>query len=181
LHFKTKLYYSQYASNVCPASTLENLDKMSRSFLWGSTAEKRKLHLVAWDRVCLPKDEGGLGIRSAKQMNMALLSKVGWRLIHEKASLWAKILSGKYRVGDLHDQSWMGPRRNGSSSWRSIWKGLQSVVYPGLGWVVGDGRDICFWTDKWVSNSTLAEAAVCEVPAGLVGTKIRELWTNGRG
>ena len=55
------------------------------------------------------------------------------------------------------------------------------MVYPGLGWVVGDGRDICFWTDKWVSNSTLAEAAVCEVPAGLVGTKIRELWTNGRG
>lgn len=60
-----------------PSSTLESLDRISRTFLWGSTTEKRKQHLVAWKRVCLPKGEGGLGIRSARDMNKALIAKVG--------------------------------------------------------------------------------------------------------
>lgn len=61
-----------------PQSTLEKLDQMSRTFLWGSSPEKKKQHLIAWDKVCLPKADGGLGIRLSKPMNQELLAKVGW-------------------------------------------------------------------------------------------------------
>lgn len=88
---------------LLPASTLANLDKVSRSFLWGSTSEKRKQHLVAWKKVCLPKCEGGLGIRASKEMNKALIAKVGWRLLHDQVSLWARVVPSKYKVGDIHD------------------------------------------------------------------------------
>ena len=40
----------------------EKLDKINRDFLWGSSTEKKKLHLVGWSKIIRPKDEGGLGI-----------------------------------------------------------------------------------------------------------------------
>ena len=40
----------------------EKLDKINRDFLWGSSTEKKRLHLVAWSKVIKPKEEGGLGI-----------------------------------------------------------------------------------------------------------------------
>lgn len=70
-----------------PTSTLSRLDKASRSFLWGSTPEKRKQHRIALNRVCRPKGEGGLGIRQAPLMNKALLVKLGWHILHDCSSL----------------------------------------------------------------------------------------------
>ena len=61
--------------------TLEKLDRISRDFLWGNTMEKRKQHLLSWEKVCRPKKAGGLGIKAAGDMNLALISKLGWRLI----------------------------------------------------------------------------------------------------
>lgn len=51
--------------------------------------EKKKLHLVGWNKIIKPKDEGGLGIQQARAKNIALLAKLNWRLYHEKDSLWA--------------------------------------------------------------------------------------------
>ena len=76
---------------VLPASTLEGLDKVARAFVWGSTTEKRKLHLLSWDRVCKPKSSGGLGIRKSRNMNKALIAQLGWRLLNDKTSLWARV------------------------------------------------------------------------------------------
>lgn len=77
------------SSVMLPKSTLVYLDKVSRSFLWGSTAQRRKQYLLSWSRVCLPKEEGGLGIRSSLDMNKSLIAKVGWRLLQDDMSLWA--------------------------------------------------------------------------------------------
>lgn len=76
---------------ILPASTSMKLDRISRDFLWGSTVEKRKQHLLAWNKVCLPKKDGGLGIRKARDTNRALISKVGWRLLNDGDSLWARV------------------------------------------------------------------------------------------
>ena len=65
----------------------EKIDKISRDFLWGSSAEKKKLHLVGWSRIIMPKKDGGLGIQQAKAKNIALLAKLNWRLYHEKDAL----------------------------------------------------------------------------------------------
>ena len=97
-------------------SILDGLDKVSRSFFWGSTSGKKKQHLVAWKQVCLPRREGGLGIRSATAMNKALIAKVGWRALNDRLSLWSQVVRSKYKVGDVHDQTWTVAKSNRSST-----------------------------------------------------------------
>ena len=74
----------------------EKIDKINRDFLWGSTTEKKKLHLVGWNKIIKPKEEGRLGIPAARTRNTALHAKLNWRLYQEKDSLWAKVVLNKY-------------------------------------------------------------------------------------
>ncbi|KAG7577326.1 Ribonuclease H-like superfamily [Arabidopsis thaliana x Arabidopsis arenosa] len=164
-----------------PSSIIKSLDKVARDFVWGSHTGQRKQHLLAWKRVCRPRLEGGLGIRSAKAMNKALLSKVGWRLLRDKDSLWAKVLRSKYKVGEPHDKSWTVAKGHWSSTWRSICSSLREVVLPNIGWVLGDGLKIQFWTDKWLGQMSIIEFVTKEVPAELLAAKVRDLWRNDRG
>ncbi|KAG7559686.1 Reverse transcriptase domain [Arabidopsis thaliana x Arabidopsis arenosa] len=166
---------------LLPKSITEGLDKVSRAFLWGSTTEKKKQHLIAWNRVCQPRGEGGLGLRKAKDMNKALVSKVGWRLMNETKSLWANVLRKKYKVGSVQDQGWLAARRPGSSTWRSIVTGLREVGLQGSRWVLGNGRDIRFWTDKWLCNEPLVERVIMELPNESLQWRVKDLWQEGTG
>ncbi|XP_019094473.1 PREDICTED: uncharacterized protein LOC109129898 [Camelina sativa] len=166
---------------LLPEFTSQSLDKLSRAFVWGSTAEKKRQHLLAWKRVCVPKQEGGLGLRPTRDMNRALIAKVGWRLLHEKDSLWARVLTSKYKVRDVHDQSWLVSNGRWSSTWRSICVGFREVISKGIGWVSGDGKIIRFWSDRWL----LPEPLSGHVTADLSDTErrmvVEEYWIGGVG
>ena len=58
----------------------EKIDKVSWDFIWGSTEDKRKLHHVGWGKIVKSKEEGGLGLQSARAKNIDLLAKLNWRL-----------------------------------------------------------------------------------------------------
>ena len=83
-------------TTALPANVCESIDKINRNFLWGDSSDQRKFHLVKWDEVCKSKRDGGLGIRKAKDTNLALLSKLGWKIQTEKKVLWVEILRKKY-------------------------------------------------------------------------------------
>lgn len=40
-------------------------------FVWAGKWDKRSLSLVAWSDVCVPRNEGGLGIKQVKVWNRA--------------------------------------------------------------------------------------------------------------
>ncbi|XP_010445335.1 PREDICTED: uncharacterized protein LOC104727985 [Camelina sativa] len=166
---------------LLPQSALEKLDRLSRSFLWGSTTDKHKQYLLAWDCVYLPKLAGGLGIRSAKQMNVALLAKVGWQLLHDKVSIWARVLRSKYKVGDIRDGTWLVAKSSWSSTWRSVGRGLREGVAPCISWVLGDGRSVRFWKECWLTNSPLCDLLEREQPAGYDSVTVRDLWKSDSG
>lgn len=63
-----------------PASTHKDLDKICNNFLWGDSIEGRKIHLVRKILSFLPKEYGGLGIRSQKLVNQAYMAKLGWKV-----------------------------------------------------------------------------------------------------
>jgi len=108
----------------------------------GGTALERRTHLIAWDVVIKEKANGGLSIRSMKQLNSAFLMKLGWRLHNEPSTLWARILTEKYsRGGDLDNRIRRG------YPWSNAWKGImetRELTNQGMGAVIGDGRQTAF-------------------------------------
>jgi hypothetical protein len=53
--------------------TLVTIEKILRGFMWKGRKNVHGGHcLVAWDRVCMPKEFGGLGIPNLRKMNLAL-------------------------------------------------------------------------------------------------------------
>lgn len=65
-----------------PASICDEVERLCRDFIRGSTPEARKHHLVSWEMICAPKEEGGLGFRSLRLVNKSYLMKLGWGLLH---------------------------------------------------------------------------------------------------
>ncbi|WJX23885.1 hypothetical protein P8452_13067 [Trifolium repens] len=138
-------YHMQYAK--LPKTLCDELEKIQRGFLWGDTDQVRKPHLVSWNVCCLPKKEGGLGIKSPHQMNEAFLMKMLWNLITRPDDLWCKVLYSKY-----------GRNKNlcttiSSLSYDSpLWKALTSIwdkFQQNVVWNLGNGNHINFWLDKW--------------------------------
>lgn len=44
------------------AKVLANVDMLNCNFLWGSSENKKKFHLVGWNKITRYKKEGGLGV-----------------------------------------------------------------------------------------------------------------------
>ena len=61
-----------------PSRTCLQIEKLIRNFLWSSSSDKKSSNIVKWDQACLPKVEGGLGLRRVKEFNEACLLKMGW-------------------------------------------------------------------------------------------------------
>jgi hypothetical protein len=150
----TSAILAYYMQNVAlPIRIYSSLDKLNRDFLWRSTDERKKIHMVSWNKVCRPRDLGGLGLYSAKARNLALLAKLNWRVMEEPDSLWAKTLIAKYCPNGIMDER-LRTRRSGSSNWKGLRKG-HAVFRKGLRWVVNNGHIVSFWHDLWVGDSPL--------------------------
>jgi hypothetical protein len=78
-----------------PKGSLGRMNMHRSRFLWEEEKGKKKYHLVGWDIVCLPKDQGGLGILNLNLMNISLLAKWLWNLFNEDG-VWQRILRLKY-------------------------------------------------------------------------------------
>jgi hypothetical protein len=91
---------------LLPSSFCFELDRIFKNFWWGFPAHKNKnLSLKAWDSLCMPKVLGGLGLRKMKEVNLALISKLGWKLLTNFDSMWVAQLHCKY----LHSSSFLSP------------------------------------------------------------------------
>nr|GEZ92368.1 hypothetical protein [Tanacetum cinerariifolium] len=75
---------------ILPTRTLLNIEQLLRQFLWCHGSLGKGKSKVAWESVCLPKDEGGLGIRRLECFNAAIMASHIWKIISLKESLWVK-------------------------------------------------------------------------------------------
>jgi len=132
-----------------PASLLSEIAKLMRNFIWSGSCSQQKICTVSWSKVCQSKDTGGLAVRDPAQVNIASLLLLAWQLITSNEQ-WAHICRARF----LNNYT---PKSNYITS--SVWPRLKSniqYIFDHAVWSVGDGRNIRFWTDKWL-NSTIAE------------------------
>ncbi|KAL3647239.1 hypothetical protein CASFOL_008207 [Castilleja foliolosa] len=145
-----------------PGGVCRKLRSKIRNFLWGgSSGGGRKISWVSWEKMCLEKDNGGLGIIELDSFNKALLCKWGWRILERSGSvLWLDIIDSKY--GNLKEC--LGKQlenRNSCKFWSSWWYNLIKVLNEG-NWflnncarVVGNGKSTLFWHDSWYGGIPL--------------------------
>ena len=59
-------YYTMQTTKL-PESICDEIEKVSRQFLWGSSESRPRMHMVKWQKLTLPREWGGLNIREAKK------------------------------------------------------------------------------------------------------------------
>ena len=72
-----------HAMQCCklPGMVTKQLDRINRDFFWKTSNLDKGMPLVAWDKVCRPKQLGGLGLRKTSAVNTAFLAKLGWKIL----------------------------------------------------------------------------------------------------
>nr|XP_027101056.1 uncharacterized protein LOC113720378 [Coffea arabica] len=133
-----------------PKAVITRLGIICNSFLWDCRGEKR-LHWAAWEKLCFPTNEGGLGFRSFKDMARAFAAKLWWRF-RSGDSIWAEFMHAKYSNG-CHPLAASSVRP--SHTWRRL-EAIRSLVEPNIRWCVGEGL-VDFWKDRWALNEPLEE------------------------
>ncbi|CAN1312873.1 Putative ribonuclease H protein At1g65750, partial [Linum perenne] len=151
-----------YAMQTCfiPFTICDKIDAKIRSFVWGSQQGSRKTHLVSWEHICRPKDQGGLGLRSAREMNQAFILKVAWGLLKRPGELWARVLLSKYL-----SQSPNGLVPRTTKRFSNLWKGIRlywDTLSQGLQWSIRSGKQTSFWKERWLDSGIILENHVLD-------------------
>lgn len=145
----TALPVSAMAVYQLPKSIIDSLASALASFWWSTVEHKRKIHWMSWEKMCLPKELGGMGFKDLESFNQALLAKQAWRLIHMKDCLMAKVIKARYFETSTFLNAPLGKRP--SYVWRSILEGRKLLV-QGLKISVGKGTSLHVWSDPWLED-----------------------------
>lgn len=133
-----------------PNGICKDLDALVRKFWWeiklGAT---RFLALKSWKSICQHKDHGVLGFRKFKDMNLAFLEKLAWKIASGEEAVWADLFIAKYLKGG----SLFSYKTNKDSS--HVWKGIvwaRKILNLGACYKLGDGVSINHWLHPWVPS-----------------------------
>lgn len=91
----------------------------------GGRTNSKRFHLINWNIIKAPKACGGLGIKDPSIFNIALGSKILWRLVIGKNEWWKKVIVHKYLSGERLGYLDMVPMVIGGSK---IWKLLKASI-----------------------------------------------------
>ncbi|KAL0356019.1 UNVERIFIED_CONTAM: putative mitochondrial protein [Sesamum radiatum] len=93
-----------------PDGLLHDLESMSAKFFWQQN-ERQSIHWLSWKKLCKDKNNGGVGFRTLKAFNLALLAKQAWRLITYPDSLLSQIMKAKYYRSQISFEQNVGVNR----------------------------------------------------------------------
>ena len=82
-----------------PASIEQHLSGLMRRFFLKGSKERRGMAFVAWDDICTPTDQGGLGVPHLNTMNVALLTKWVKRIIGPEEDVIRSVMRDRYGAG----------------------------------------------------------------------------------
>ncbi|CAL5325137.1 unnamed protein product [Camellia sinensis] len=140
--------------HVILVAIAKRIEKLQRNFLWGDEEEGSHSHLVAWDRVCRPKEKVGLGVRRLVMFNLALLGKWLWRFVGEREHLWRKVVVAMFGLGRGGWVSGRVGQPHGRGVWKGIWLGWEEF-WQRLQLKVELGDRVRFWRDRWCGDTSL--------------------------
>ncbi|CAN1825139.1 Uncharacterized mitochondrial protein AtMg00310 [Linum perenne] len=169
------------ASFLIPKTNIGRLNAIIGDFWWGKVDGKKKMHWVSWEKLCLPKEKGGLRFKDLETFNHALFAKQTWRLIQNPDLLLAQIYKAKYFPNSTLMQA--GKGSNPSWGWRCILKGRE-ITKVGHRWQVGDGVHINPFLDHWLPTLPLSapildmKESIIQFPLPVAGFIDNDNWNQ---
>ncbi|CAN1128084.1 Uncharacterized mitochondrial protein AtMg00310 [Linum perenne] len=120
-------------------------------FWWGEVADQRHIRWQSWSKLCLSKEEGGMGFKDFKAFNQALLAKQSCRILMEPDLLLSHLLKGKY----FTSQCFQNASKRSNPSWRrqSILHG-QDLLMQGLMWHSGSRPMLSIFERPWIHRKS---------------------------
>ena len=139
--------YSMSTFNI-PNKICDKLDATAKRFWWRpKKSEGRFVAWRAWDKLCQPKCQRGLGFKKAKDVNQALLAKLAWTIASKRDNLCMRILRAKYKV--RNDWLRKNPPKRASPVWKAI-EGAKKLIAKGACYLIRDGTSMDAWIDPWI-------------------------------
>lgn len=112
-------------THFLPRSVCNQIDSLTRQFIWGKKGSTRSRNLINWEVLTLPIDVGGLGMQDTRATNLSLLGKLIWSIFHEKNKLWIQVITHKY-LGN--NSIWAASKNNTTSlTWKIIMKAVEAL------------------------------------------------------
>ena len=71
----------------------KELNSMMSNFWWGKKEKERKLAWVSWEKLCLPKNDGGMGFRDLRACGLRTSRHSTWRSLLNKFRDYNRILT----------------------------------------------------------------------------------------
>ncbi|XP_071920659.1 uncharacterized protein [Coffea arabica] len=124
-----------------------SIARLFNAFLWDD--ESWKIHWTSWEKLCFPKEEGGLGFRSLEAMVQAFSCKLWWNF-RLQVSPWAKFMLCKYAQLSHPSKVELG---HSSAIWRRL-VSIRETAEPNIRWCLGEGL-VDFWYDRWLLGDPL--------------------------
>ncbi|XP_021993278.1 uncharacterized protein LOC110890014 [Helianthus annuus] len=146
--------YSYWAAVFClPASIIKSIERIMKDFLWSHGSSGSKRAKVAWKDICLPKSEGGLGIRKVSDVNKSLMTFHIYSIVSGRKSLWVEWI----QAHRLQGRSFWDVKVPQSSTWG--WRKLlsfRSLVRKFFWKKIGNGESTSLWHDTWCNQCPLS-------------------------
>ena len=79
-----------------PKATVKKLTSAVAQFWWSLGGSTKGMHQKSWNKLCVPKDNGGLGFKDFMDFNTVMLVKQLWKLIEKPNTLFARVFKGQY-------------------------------------------------------------------------------------
>ncbi|PNX99881.1 ribonuclease H, partial [Trifolium pratense] len=124
-------------TTLLPKGICNKIEQLMRNFIWGARDNQRNWHTIAWDDICRPKNQDGLGIKNVHLYNKSLIMKLAWNLLTNPSALWVQVLKSKYKCGDD-----LTPVVTSKAACSHIWRGVVSVwkdMLQGIQWSIANG------------------------------------------
>ncbi|XP_074290878.1 uncharacterized protein LOC141617596 [Silene latifolia] len=121
------------------------------SFWWRKDIRHRSIHWLSRDSLQLPRENGGLDVKSVSLLSQASLMKNFWRIHHQPSGLLAKFMIPKYKK-DLPIPALRSKVFHPSFLWAGLCRAA-SAFSPALSWKLGNGVSVDLLRSRWINGN----------------------------